>query len=123
MERKEIMARMTKREQENWWRTLNRLAELGIRFQAADQLRRLSNRWNRLAEGACSVDDWRQNPYKGAESWYDYRQNLAERQARALLPEGVELYVQGDCRGLSFYVCGPDVRRPLDQHYPDGIGL
>jgi len=99
------------------------LQELGIDRPAACELERLSRRWRKLATDECSIDSDRQNPFKGADSWYDYQQTKIEKQARELVPEGVELYIQGDCRGLSFYVCGPDVPRPLDSHYDRGVGL
>jgi hypothetical protein len=41
-----------------------------------------------------------------------------------MMPEGVELYVQGDCRGCSLYVIPPSARRPIDSYYnADGIAL
>lgn len=100
-----------------------RLAELGISESKANKLRALSRRWNKLAEDECSVDDWRQRRNSSGKNEYDYQHAEIERKARRILPPGVELYIQGDCRGLSFYICGPGVTRPLDSHYTQGIGL
>ena len=118
---------MNKREREEYGAAITRLAALGISFRTAEELHRLSRRYNRLAEAECSIDDARQNytlDRDGIErNYYDRAQARIEKRARALMPAGVELYVQGDCRGLSFYVCGPEVPRPLDSNYPQGVGL
>jgi hypothetical protein len=94
-----------------------RLAELGIDPAQAAQLRVMSRRLRRLFEADCSLDDGRQEQRERSE-------DRIEARARKMMPEGVELYVQGDCRGCSLYVIPPSARRPIDSYYnADGIAL
>ncbi len=94
-----------------------KLADLGIDASQAAQLRILSRRLRRLFEADCSLDDGRQEQRERSE-------DRIETRARKMMPEGVELYVQGDCRGVSLYVIPPSARRPIDSYYDaDGIAL
>lgn len=94
-----------------------KLADLGIDASQAAQLRILSRRLRRIFEADCSLDDGRQEQ-RGRSS------DRIEARARKMMPEGVELYVQGDCRGCSLYVIPPSARRPVDSYYDaDGIAL
>ena len=118
---------MTKkdREREDDLRRRLRLQSIGIDFAASFELERLSRRYRRSLENECSSDDWRQDQSpKDGLTYYDRQQARIEKRARALMPSGVELYVQTDCRGCSLYVIPPSARRPIDSYYDaDGIAL
>lgn len=124
------------------YEVINRLQKLGIDYDTAQQLRRISLTLQRWFEMECGTegplgqtisiereggtDDGK--PFKriqwqsSSQGWQDYRYPIADMEKGALARlrsimkplKGLVPYVQGDCRGASLYILRKSDLKPGD---------
>jgi hypothetical protein len=138
---------MTKKQADNYWRLMQRLAELGFTHEESEQLRRIEMTLHRWCEQECGDsndfnswaierDEATGKPYRCVYPHIGkmYRTAIADREKGALArlrtimanhPELVHYY-QTDCRGAALYI----VRKAdladgmsLDSCYTRGIAV
>jgi hypothetical protein len=138
---------MTKKQQDNYWRLMNRLSELGFTREESEQLRRIEmtlHRWceqecgdgNDFASWAIERDDTTGKPYRCVypHTGKMHRTPIADREAGALRRlntimirhPGLHYYYQTDCRGCALYIVRQsDIPNgaTLDSCYTRGIAV
>ena len=131
---------MTKREAVELTRTYDRLRSLGIPYEDADKLRRISLTLRRWFEQECGTNNgcierddngsgkpyWL-SAYSGSRFPVADREKGARRRLAAIMAKYPTLtaYVQGDPRGSSLYIltAGQIAGQSIDSIYNRGIAL
>lgn len=119
---------------------MHRLAQLGIDYNSAEQLRRIAMTLHRWFEMECGTDNGciERDEETGKAYWLNSatmkRFKIADREKGALQRlkkvmqpfSNLRPYVQGDCRGASLYILREEDVKPgenIDSVYTRGIAV
>jgi hypothetical protein len=144
---------MTKKQADNYWRLMQRLAELGFTHEESEQLRRIEMTLHRWCEQECGDsndfnswaierDEATGKPYRCVypHTGKMHRTPIADREAgalrrlKAIMAKHPALlaHYQTDCRGCALYIVhrpglhegGPkELRHWVEQNYTRGIAV
>lgn len=125
------------------YEVINRLQKLGIDYDTAQQLRRISLTLQRWFEKECGTDNgcierdeatgkpyWRYSSFSHPLTKYpvrDMEKGALARLRSIMKPlKGLVPYVQGDCRGASLYILRKSDLKPgdnIDSVYTRGVAI
>ena len=121
------------------YEVIARLEKLGIDYQTAQQLRRISMTLQRWFEGECGTDNGciERDETTGKPYWLNAttmrrfpipdREKGAMARLRSIMSrlKGLVPYIQGDCRGASLYILRQkDVKgQNIEQVYTRGVAV